>query len=78
MSMRVRVWIAFIISIFAIAYITATYEKPVCKKTVYASDVSRWLMTQHQFIRYDSGEWFDGKGRLIGTSATEDSDVCVK
>jgi len=78
MQLRFKVWLLFVISIFAYIYMVASYEKPVCKSTLYAVDVPRWLGTHRQPVIYEDGDWVDGFGRLIGTSMTEDSDVCIK
>jgi hypothetical protein len=75
---KYKVWLLFVFSIFAYIYVVATYEKPSCLRTVRADEVSRWIDGQLQPVRYIDGNWYDGVSRLIGSSAVEDSDVCVK
>lgn len=49
-----------------------------CDRTVYASDVTRWIDDNGGQVNYNNGKWYNMAGDLIGTSATEDSDVCAK
>lgn len=78
MHIKYKVWLLFVVSLLAWLYLVVTYEKPSCARTLWAVDVSRWLDGQVQPVSYHSGDWVDGNGRVIGSSATEDSDVCVK
>lgn len=48
-----------------------------CANPIHASEVSRWIATFEGEVDYRNGEWYDGT-TLVGYSATEDSDVCVK
>lgn len=78
MSIRHRVWLLFVLSLLGYVYMVATHDEQSCSRTLWAVDVPRWLDGQVQPVNYEKGDWFDGSGRLIGHSATEDSDVCVK
>lgn len=78
MHIKYKVWLLFVVSLFAYVYMVATYEKPSCLRTLWAVDVPRWLEGQVQPVVYHNGDWVDAFGRVIGSSATEDSDVCVK
>lgn len=79
MEPKKKVWLAFGISVFAYAYLMVTYEEDTdCKRTVYASEVTRWIDENGGQVDYRNGKWFNSGGKLIGTSATEDSDVCAK
>jgi hypothetical protein len=79
MEPRKKVWFAFGFSLVAYAYLMVTYEEPEkCSRTVYASDVSRWIDEVGGQVDYTGGKWYNKDGVLIATSATEDSDLCVK
>lgn len=78
MHIKYKVWLLFCVSMFVAVYACATYEKPSCVRTVRADEVSRWVAEQLQPVRYIDGNWYDGVSRLVGSSAVEDSDVCVK
>lgn len=78
MHIKYKVWILFVISLLAWFYVALTWEDPRCKEWMWASDVPRWLDEQVKPVVYHNGDWVDAFGRVIGWSATEDSDVCVK
>lgn len=78
--MKTMTKLALGITATAVIYTVATGEDPYadCSKVIYASDVSRWIDDNGGQVDYTGGNWYDKTGKLIGTSLTEDSDVCAK
>jgi hypothetical protein len=63
------------VALLATGYVVSTSEDE-CTDIVYASDVPLWIADHGGQVSYESGNWYDRTGLLIGTSANEDSDIC--
>lgn len=79
MNKTIKVLIGFIVITGAYAIATGGDAGRECDgRTIYASDVNRWIDANGGKVDYTGGKWFNMAGELIGTSATEDSDICAK
>lgn len=78
MKSATAIGIGVVIGIGAIAIATRDVDTRYdCDKPLHASEVSRWILGFDGKVDYRNGEWYDGD-TLVGYSATEDSDVCLK
>jgi len=77
MSKTAKIFIGFIASIATYTIVVGN-DTSDCARTIYASDVSRWIDETGGPVDYRDGKWYDQTDKLIGTSATEDSDICAK
>ena len=75
--MSIKYRLLLLLGLSYVTYMVATRDEPSCSYTVWAVDFPRWLENQVQPVVYHEGDWVDAFGRVIGTSATEDSDVCI-
>lgn len=73
--MITKLILAIILAIAGYALLASEEE---CQEMVYASDVPLWIARQDGHVNYIKGNWYDGNGVLIGTSANEDSDICSR
>lgn len=64
------------VGIYALVAGEGFYED--CDRIIHASDANRWIDENGGQVDYTGGKWYDKTGKLIGTSATEDSDICAK
>ena len=79
MNKTSKVLIGFIAITGAYAIATGGNAGQDCEgRTIYANQVSRWIDSHESKVDYTEGKWFNSNGELIGTSATEDSDICEK
>lgn len=70
--------IGMVIGIGAIALLARGADtRHECDNPLHASEVSRWIAGFEGDVDYRNGEWYDGE-TIVGYSANEDSDVCVK
>lgn len=79
MSKTVKVLVGFIVVTGAYAIATGGDAGQECEgRKIYANEVSRWIDANGGQVNYTEGKWFNSNGELIGTSGTEDSDICEK
>lgn len=78
MNKVIKVVIGFIIAVSIYAVATGGNAGNDCDKIVYANQVPQWIQTKGGQVSYTHGKWYDKDGVLIGTSGTEDSDICEK